>query len=217
MTKRYSPGDAAGAQMQWSATLDPAAGTRLPVLQRAGAVALGQYSLEQVHLEFSNGERRLYERLHSRSPGAVIIVAMPDPETVLLIREYAVGTHRYEIGLPKGRIDGGESVLEAANRELKEEVGMGARTLTRLRSLTLAPSYMSNAIHLVLAEDLYPERLPGDEPEELEVIPWKLSRLHELALREDCSEARSIAALFIAREVVSCREPVSERLEASAA
>ena len=34
--------------------------------------------------------------------------------------------------------------------------------------------------HLVLARDLYPERLPGDEPEELEVVPWKLDALHEL-------------------------------------
>lgn len=89
---------------------------------------------------------------------------MPDPHTVLLIREYAVGTHRYELGLPKGRMDPGESILEAANRELKEEVGMGAKVMRYLRPLTLAPTYMSNAIHLVLAEDLYPERLPGTNP-----------------------------------------------------
>ncbi|WP_343368458.1 ADP compounds hydrolase NudE [Stenotrophomonas maltophilia] len=175
---------------------------RLPVIHRADATELGPYCLEQVHLEFANGERRLYERLHTRSPGSVIIAAMPDPHTVLLIREYAVGTHRYELGLPKGRMDPGESILEAANRELKEEVGMGAKVMRYLRPLILAPTYMSNAIHLVLAEDLYPERLPGDEPEELEVVPWQLDRLHELALREDCSEACSIASLFIVREVM---------------
>ena len=39
-----------------------------------------------------------------------------------------------------------------------------------------------------------------DEPEEIEVVPWKLDALHELMLREDFSEGRSIAALFIARE-----------------
>ena len=188
--------------------------SRLPIIHRCEAAQLGQYSLEKVHLEFSNGECRLYERLHSRTPGSVIIAAMPDPDTVLLIREYAVGTHRYEIGLPKGRMDPGESILEAAQRELKEEVGMGARTLTYLRPLCLAPTYMSNEIHLVLAEDLYPERLPGDEPEELEVVPWKMDRLHELVLREDCSEARSLAAIFIAREVVARRTADSGRPKA---
>ena len=160
---------------------------------------------EWLDLEFSNGERRRYERIKNVGHGSVIIAAVPDPQTLLLVREYAAGTHRYELGLPKGRIDAGESVLDAANRELKEEVGFGARKLTRLRSITLAPGYMSHEIHLVLAEDLYPERLPGDEPEELEVVPWKLDALHELMLREDCSEGRSLAAMFIVREVLRGR------------
>lgn len=189
---------------------------RLPIIHSSEVTDMGQYSLESLHLEFSNGERRLYERLHSRSPGSVIIAAMPDADTVLLIREYAVGTHRYELGLPKGRMDAGESILEAANRELKEEVGMGSRALTCLRPLTLAPTHMSNAIHLVLAEDLHPERLPGDEPEELEVVPWRLDQLHELILREDCSEARSLAALFIVRELIQRRASLAEPMATAA-
>ena len=74
-----------------------------------------------------------------------------------------------------------------------------------LRSISLAPTYMSNQTWLVLAEDLSPERLEGDEPEELEVVPWKLDALHELMLREDCSEGRSLASLFIAREYLRGR------------
>src|SRR6188508_2878888 len=128
---------------------------------------------ETLDLEFSNGERRRYERVRSGGHGSVIIAALPDPDTVLLVREYAAGVHRYELGLPKGRMDAGESALDAANRELKEEVGFGARKLTHLRSISLAPTYMSHEIHLVVAEDLYEERLPGDEPEPLEVMPWK--------------------------------------------
>lgn len=156
--------------------------------------------MERLDLEFSNGERRRYERLHGRGHGAVAVVPMLDAQTVLLVREYAAGVHRYELGLVKGRIDAGESPVEAANRELMEEAGYGARELTVLRSLTLAPTYMSHQTHLVLARDLYPQRLPGDEPEQLDVVPWKLDALGELILREDFSEGRSIAALFIARE-----------------
>ena len=70
-----------------------------------------------------------YERLHSRGHGAVMVPPMLDADTVLLIREYAAGVHRYELGLPKGRIDAGETLLDAANRELKEEAGYGARKL----------------------------------------------------------------------------------------
>lgn len=178
----------------------------LPVVHGTSERDFGPYRLEEVDLEFSNGERRRYERLKSRGRGAVVVAALPDPETVLLVREYSCGVHRYELGLPKGRIDAGEDALTAAQRELKEEVGFGARRLGILRALTLAPAYMNHQTHLVLAEDLYPERLPGDEPEELEVVPWKLDALHELMLREDCSEGRSLAALFIVREHVRRRE-----------
>ena len=165
----------------------------------------GRFHVEQLDLEFSNGARRKYERMKSRGRGAVIVAPMQDADTVLLVREYACGLHRYELGLVKGRIDGGETPEEAANRELKEEAGFGARKLTVLRSISLAPTYMSNQTWLVLAEDLYPERLEGDEPEPLDVVPWKLDALHELMLREDCSEGRSLASLFIAREYLRGR------------
>jgi ADP-ribose diphosphatase len=179
--------------------------SKLPHIHGIEQVDLGHYRLERLDLEFSNGERRRYERLNSRGHGAVMIAAMPDPDTVLLVREYAAGVHRYELGLPKGRMDAGETAHEAADRELKEECGFGARKLETLRMITLAPIYMSHAIHLVLAQDLYPQRLPGDEPEELEVVPWRLDDLHGLMLREDCSEGRSLAALFIVRELMARR------------
>ena len=160
----------------------------------------GPYRRERLDLEFSNGERRQFQRLHGRGHGAVVVVPMLDADTVLLVREYAAGMHRYELGLVKGQIDTGETPLQAADRELKEEAGYGARSLVALRELSLAPAYMSHSAHLVLARDLYPEQLPGDEPEPLELVPWPIDRLHELIMREEFSEGRSIAALFIARE-----------------
>ena len=177
------------------------------VLAREIVASSRLFRVEEVQLRFSNGVERTYERLVGRGAGygAVMIVAMIDEEHALLVEEYCGGTDAYELSLPKGLIEPGEDVLEAANRELKEETGFGARRLTRLRGITLAPTYMTHEIHLVLAEDLYPERLPGDEPEELEVVPWKLDALHELVLREDCSEGRSLAGLLIVREVLAMR------------
>ena len=133
----------------------------------------------------------------------MLIVPLLDDDTVLLIREYCVGTERYELALPKGRIEANEPLLEAANRELMEEVGHGAQTLHHLTSLSLAPGYSSHQTHVVLARELYPRRLDGDEPEPLEVVPWRLSKLHTLLAREDCSEGRSIAALFLTREYLA--------------
>ncbi len=159
-----------------------------------------RFKVERLDLEFSNGEKRTYERLLTHGLGAVIVVAMRDDETVLLVREYAAGLHHYELGLVKGRLEPGESVLEGAQRELKEEIGLGAKRLMQLTSLSLAPGYMTHVTHVVLARDLYPEKLQGDEPEELEIVPWPLDDLHSLVQRPDCTEGRSIAALYIARD-----------------
>ena len=81
-----------------------------------------------------------------------------------------------------------------------EEIGFGAHEMVELTALSLAPGYMTHVTHVVLARDLYPAKLKGDEPEELEVVPWPLSDLYSLVQRPDCTEGRSIAALYIARD-----------------
>ncbi len=174
-----------------------------PIILSKTTIATSRlFRIEALEIEFSNGQLRNYERLargHSGG-GAVLIVPMLDAETVLLIREYSAGVHRYELGLPKGKTDPGESFLDAANRELKEEVGFGAKHLHHLSSLSIAPSYLEHMTEIVIAQDLYAEKLAGDEPEELEVIPWKLTHINELLATGECTEARSIAALFMALE-----------------
>jgi ADP-ribose diphosphatase len=161
------------------------------------------FHIQEVDLRFSNGVETRYERLVSPPSGAVLVVPMLDAQTVLLIREYGVGAERYELGLPKGRIEPGEDPLAAANREIMEEIGYGANRLELLTSLTMAPGYVGHTTHVVLAQELYEERRPGDEPEAIEVVPWSLARLPQLLAREDCTEARSIAALFMTRERLS--------------
>ena len=174
-----------------------------PIILKKTTIATSRlFRIESLDIEFSNGQQRNYERLARGNPsgGAVLVVPLLDEDTVLLIREYSGGVHRYELGLPKGRADEGETIFEAANRELKEEVGYGARHLHHLSSFSLAPSYMEHMTDIIIASDLYPEKLAGDEPEELEVVPWQLSDINSLLATGECTEARSIAALFMAFE-----------------
>ena len=155
------------------------------------------FAVEELELEFSNGVFRIYERLKAGKHGAVMIIPMLDAETMLLIKEYAAGLERYELAFPKGLIDPGETALEAANRELQEEAGYAANSLSELKKITLAPGYLSHEMHLVVAEDLFESKLEGDEPEPIEVVPWKLSDIDKLLEEEEFSEARSIAAIYL--------------------
>jgi len=158
------------------------------------------FNIEQVELKFSNGKRCQFERIQAGSNGAVMIVPLVNNNTVLMIREYCVGTDRYELTFPKGRIDNGEDILSAANREMMEEVGFAANKLTPLREMSIAPAYMNFITHIVLAEDLYKKSLQGDEPEALEQLEIDLLDLNTAMQREDLSEARSIATLYFVRD-----------------
>lgn len=171
------------------------------ILERKLVAQTRIFRVEQMDLEFSNGNRRCFERILG-GRGSVLAVPMRDAQTVLLIREYAAGSDRYELVLPKGIVEPGEDPLDAAGREIMEEIGFGARDLQLVHSVSLAPGYIQHQTHIVLARDLYPDRAEGDEPEPIEVVPWRLDEMDALLQREDFTEARSIAALFLVRRLL---------------
>jgi ADP-ribose diphosphatase len=163
------------------------------------------FRVESIDLRFSNGVERTYERLVPGGSGAVMMVALLDDETIALIREYGGGVEDYTLTLPKGAIDLGESMRDACNRELQEEIGFAAREFVYLKKMSLSPSYMRGGIDVVLARDLYPSKLEGDEPEPLELVEWKLKDLTELYGRDDFNEGRAIGALAVAVEYLAGR------------
>jgi ADP-ribose diphosphatase len=160
------------------------------------------FTIESVDLTFSNGVQRVYERMRPSNREAVMIVPVIGDD-LLLIHEYAVGIDSYELGFPKGLIDPGETVFEAANRELMEEVGYGAHQLEFLTKLTMAPSYFSSRMNIVIAKGLYPQSLEGDEPEPLPQTRWPISRMLELLKEPDFNEARNVSALFLAHDFLT--------------
>ena len=105
--------------------------SKLPTIHQISSVASSRlFHVEELHLEFSNGERRIYERLANRGGGAVLIVPLLNDDTLLLVREYAAGTGRYELGFPKGKVvslsDSYVTVEVAANTQIivqKQAIG----------------------------------------------------------------------------------------------
>ncbi len=174
-----------------------------PTITRINTIAKSSlFCIEQVDLTFSNGEQRTYERMKPGHQNAVMIVPVNGSE-LLLIREYAVGIENYELGFPKGAIEPGEDIFRAANRELMEEVGFGAKRLSILSQVTTSPSYFSNQMTIIIAEDLYPEKRQGDEPEPLPVIHWPINEMMSLLNETDFCESRNICALFLAKEYLN--------------
>ncbi len=177
--------------------------TKPEILKRHRVARTRLFQVEQLELRFSNGVERTYERLASAGFGAVAVVPVTAEGGVILVQEYGAGINGYQWGLPKGAIDPGETRLQAANRELMEEAGVGAHTLHYLKSIHLNPSYMERSIDVVYAENLYEASLPGDEPEPLARMTWPLDQLDVLISRDDVCDSISIAALYMAREYIN--------------
>ncbi len=160
------------------------------------------FTIEQVDLEFSNGNQQQYERIIAPGAGAVLIIPVIDDEHVIMIREYCVGSERYELLFPKGKIDKNEDILDAANRECMEEIGYHANKLTSLGKMTIAPGYLSFTTHIILAEELKTKSLEGDEPEELQQVICNINNIDELIQNNNFTEARSIAAFYQVRDIL---------------
>jgi ADP-ribose diphosphatase len=170
----------------------------LPTIEKTEVLAQSRFfKIEAMHLTFSNGAERIYERLPAVGEQGVIVVAVNENDELLLIREYAAGFHEFQLTLPKGAAETGEPLEAAAARELAEEVGFGASDVRFVKRLSIAPGHMGFTINVLMATDLYPHSLPGDEPEPPELVLWPLSKIDELLARDDFFEARAIAALTL--------------------
>jgi 8-oxo-dGTP pyrophosphatase MutT (NUDIX family) len=131
--------------------------------------------------------------------GGALIVPVTDSGEVLLVMEPAVSTGVPVMWLPAGAVEPGETPVEAASRELQEEVGFKAGRLDALAELHPLARHAEWSLHAVLARDLSPSRLPGDEAHAIRIEPFPLSRFEELVDAGRLHDSNCIAALFLAR------------------
>ncbi len=129
-----------------------------------------------------------------RHGGAVGVLAH-DQERVWLVRQprESVGEpHLLEI--PAGRLDvEGEEPPAAAQRELAEEVGLGAHSWEPIVTYYTGAGFTDERVHLFHATDLYEHSADSGENERIEVVRWPLANIAE-ALAE-CRDAKTLIAL----------------------
>ena len=97
--------------------------------------------------------------------------------------------------LPKGKIDSNETMYEAADRELQEEVGFKSCKINFIKKLYLAPGYIDHITYMMLAESLKPSSLVGDEPEDLEIIKVEIPHINSLLEEYKIIDSRVYAAV----------------------
>lgn len=183
-----------------------------PVVLSESIVARSRFfEVQERSLRFRSGEELCIERLLDHGQRSVAIVAMLDEERFVLVEEYAAGIHAFVRTVPMGGVGAAETIEEAVRRELAEEIGYTAREVTVLQTLSIVPSHLGHTITVCVATGLQPADAVGDEPEYLVPHTFPMSRLYDLVIAGDVVEARSVAALYIARDWLKERHGPDQR------
>jgi ADP-ribose pyrophosphatase len=114
-----------------------------------------------------------------RHPGAVMMIPLLDDEQVVLERQFRYPLGRSFVEFPAGKIDAGESLLECAQRELREETGYVAAEWVHLGGFHNAIGYSDEKIEVFLARGLTMEEARTDDGEVLEVFDASRAQLLE--------------------------------------
>jgi ADP-ribose pyrophosphatase len=129
--------------------------------------------------------------------GSAVMIPVDDDGGIWFVRQYRHAAGREILELPAGTLNPGEDPAVCAGRELREEIGLGARMLERIGGFFLAPGYATEYMHVFLAGGLFPDRIPDDEDER--VFPEKIPMMEVRRRLESGSfeDAKTVAALAL--------------------
>jgi 8-oxo-dGTP pyrophosphatase MutT (NUDIX family) len=165
-------------------------------MERLGGDVVWEGHIGKVRVDrfrYDDGEEA--EREIVEHPGSAGVVAH-DGETLYLVRQPREPVNDPALlELPAGKLDHqGEAPLDAAKRELAEEIGKGARTWQHITSFYTSPGFTDEECHLFIATNLYAEEADADENERIEIVEVPLSDLDSVI--RDCRDSKTLVGLL---------------------
>ena len=155
------------------------------------------FKIRRDHMKTPDGRETRFDIVEHG--GSVIIVPLDSEGNLLFVRQYRHAAGKDLLELPAGTREGDEPFEECAAREIREETGMQAGSLKKIGEFYLAPGYSTEFMGVFLASDLKHAPLDADEDEFLSVEKIAVSQALEMAERGEMPDAKSLAALLLAR------------------
>lgn len=136
-----------------------------------------------------------------RHPGSVVLLPIPSPGSIILIRQYRYTIDRWIWELPAGSLKPGEDPERAAARECEEEIGLAPGRLTRLGGYFPTPGFCDEEMIYYRCEDLGPPAPDStarkDDDEEIEPRTFTLAEARALVASGEIVDLKTLAGLSL--------------------
>ncbi|MDR3204110.1 MAG: NUDIX hydrolase [Deltaproteobacteria bacterium] len=131
-----------------------------------------------------------------RAPDWCNVAPITQDGRILLVRQFRHGSREISLELPGGQVDGFESPLSTAKRELEEETGYSAQSFKQLTALRPNPALFTNTIYTFVAfEAVKNKQTKFDENEDLAPLLVTKKELKEMILDGRINHALMVAAI----------------------
>jgi len=132
-----------------------------------------------------------------RHPRSVVLIPVPEPGHVILIRQYRYAVKTFLWELPAGSVDEGESPEQAARRECHEEINLVPETVVRLAAMYPTPGYCDEEMVFFRLSNLEEPTEPAamDEDEDIEAKTFELREARDMVRRGEIIDMKTVAGL----------------------
>ncbi|MEE9464827.1 MAG: NUDIX hydrolase [Candidatus Neomarinimicrobiota bacterium] len=135
-------------------------------------------------------------REYIRHPGAAVIAPRLDNGRLIFVRQFRYALDRVMVEFPAGKLDPGETPIDAAARELAEEIGYHPGKLIHLGLIHPAIGFSDESIEVFLAEELQSQPATTTDDELLEPFELGLEEALEWVRAGKITDVKTIIALY---------------------
>jgi ADP-ribose pyrophosphatase len=127
-----------------------------------------------------------------RHNGSAVMMAVDEKRRILLVRQYRLPADKMMWELPAGKVDEGETPLQAAKRELIEETGYRARKWEKLSSFYPSPGFVAEKMTIYLATELTAGKATPMDDERIETKWYTKKELQEMIRSGKIEDAKTL-------------------------
>ncbi len=137
-------------------------------------------------------------------PGASVVVPINEKGELYMVKQFRKPLDMTTLELPAGKLDfSGEDPKVCAERELMEETGLRAGKIEHLVSIHTTPGFCNEVIHMYAATELTQGDSCTDEDEFLDVEKIHVSKLVDMILNHEITDAKTIIGVMMAEKILS--------------